>query len=79
LLLAFAATEYMYASKFEAEGGKPRFEKPQDERQWRRSIFRRVTVWAHPEVGAWGCVAIFAAPGVVLLATGIWLKRRSSA
>ena len=75
LLLAFAVSEYLYVTDYEQAGGHPPVEKSQ-ERAVRRSPYAHVAEWCYPHVGKWGCVAVFAAPGLALAATGELLRKR---
>ena len=75
LLLALAVAQYLYVADYEREGGHPAVEKRQ-EREIRRSPYAKVAEWCYPHVGTWGCVAVFAAPGLGLVAGGELLRRR---
>jgi hypothetical protein len=77
LLFAFAAAEYLYVTDYEAAGGKHPPIADKQVHQLRRSPFAKVAEWGYPRIGKWGCVAVFAAPGLALFGTAVWLKRRN--
>jgi hypothetical protein len=75
-LLAFAVSEYLYVTDFEAAGGThpPLAEK--QIHQLRRSPFAKVAAWGYPRIGKWGCVAVFAVPGAAFVGVAWWLRRK---
>ena len=75
LLLALAVAEYLYVRDYERWGGHPPVEK-QQEREVRRSPYAKVAQWWYPHIGTWGCVAVFALPGLGLVTVGELIRRR---
>jgi hypothetical protein len=76
VLFAFAVSEYLYVTDYAAAGGRHPPVADKQVHQLRRSPFAKVAEWGYPRIGVWGCVAVFAAPGVALLGVAWWLKPR---
>jgi hypothetical protein len=74
---AMAGSEYLYVTGYDKMGGHPTFiysrTVPPD---LRRTPIGRVAEWGHPRFGRWGCVAVFATPGVAFLGATAWLLWR---
>ena len=74
---ALAWWEYRYVTKYEKMGGHPPYIYGRTmPLHVSRTVIGRVAEWGHPQYGRWGCVAVFATPGVVFLGAGVWFAWR---
>jgi len=77
---ALAWVEYLYPSDYEkASGHPPVIHARAGVVDHRRTPIGRVAERFQPRVGVWGCVTIFAVPGLVFLGGAAWQFRRRRA
>ena len=77
--LALAVIEYQYARDFAALGRHPPVVHTSRSLVVMRDIFiGRVAESVEPRAGVWGCVAVFAAPGLACLTAAAYFLLRGS-
>jgi hypothetical protein len=76
LAFAMAGSEFLYARDFERAGGHPAvIHSSAGTVDLRRMPIGRVAERVQPRAGVWGCVAVFATPGLAFLAAAAWQFR----
>ena len=72
-----AGAEYLYTTDYEKAGGHPPVVHARaGVVDLRRTPIGRIAERVQPHAGVWGCVAVFAAPGLVFLGGAAWQFRR---